>query len=552
MPNKLNDQFTSIIKARIERYSTGNQQYEEGKVISVSDGIVIATGLNNIMLNEMVEFENGSYGLALNLESDAVGIVMLGKYDDIKENSAVRRTNKLLSVGVGDEVLGRIVNPLGEAIDGKGAIKYKDFAPIEKIASGVMTRQSVYQPLATGILAIDSMFPIGRGQRELIIGDRQTGKTTIAIDTIINQKGKNVKCVYVAIGQKNSSIASLALMLETYGAMKYTTIVSSTASDIPALKYIAPYAGMTIAEEWCKKGQDVLIIFDDLSKHAVSYRTLSLLLRRPPGREAYPGDIFYLHSRLLERACKLNKENGGGSITALPIVETQAGDISAYIPTNVISITDGQLFMISSMFNEGQRPAIGVGLSVSRVGSAAQIKAIKQMSSSLKLDLAQYEELSTFSQFGSELDESTKVILEHGKRIMTLLKQAQEVLYDQIDQAALLFLVKTHLIKWIPVDKITNFKEFFLKNIHNTNSYKTLKEKQAFDDALTDKFGADCKKIVKNYILGIKGYEYSKVGDISELNITVAETNKQENTIEAEPSSSHSSIQPEASKKVKK
>lgn len=527
MANKQNDQFSSIIKARIERYSTGNQQYEEGKVISVSDGIVIATGLNNIMLNEMVEFENGSFGLALNLESDAVGIVMLGKYDDIKENSAVKRTNKLLSVGVGDEVLGRIVNPLGEAIDGKGAIKYKNFAPIEKIASGVMTRQSVYQPLATGILAIDSMFPIGRGQRELIIGDRQTGKTTIAVDTIINQKGKNVKCVYVAIGQKNSSIASLALMLETYGAMKYTTIVSSTASDIPALKYIAPYAGMTIAEEWCRKGQDVLIIFDDLSKHAVSYRTLSLLLRRPPGREAYPGDIFYLHSRLLERACKLNKENGGGSITALPIVETQAGDISAYIPTNVISITDGQLFMISSMFNEGQRPAIGVGLSVSRVGSAAQIKAIKQMASSLKLDLAQYEELSTFSQFGSELDESTKVILEHGKRIMALLKQAQEVLYDQIDQAALLFLVKTHLIKWIPIDKINDFKQFFLMHIHNTNSYKTLSEKQAFDDDLTLKFGNDCKKIVKNYILGIKGYEYAKIGNINELNVVTKEQKKE-------------------------
>ncbi len=512
-----NSLLSSIIKARIEKYANALQQYEEGKVISVSDGIVLATGLSNVMLNEMLQFENGSYGLALNLESNAVGVVMLGEYENIKENSVVKRTNKLLSIGVGDEVLGRIIDPIGTPIDGKGLINYKKYSEIEKIASGVMTRQSVNQPLATGILAVDSMFPIGKGQRELIIGDRQTGKTTIALDTIINQKGKNVKCVYVAIGQKNSSIAQMALMLETYGAMEYTTIISSTASDIPALKYIAPYAGMTIAEEWCRKGEDVLIIFDDLSKHAVSYRTISLLLRRPPGREAYPGDIFYLHSRLLERACKLNKENGGGSITALPIVETQAGDISAYIPTNVISITDGQLFMISSMFNEGQRPAIGVGLSVSRVGSAAQIKAIKQMASNLKLELAQYDELSTFSQFGSELDETTKAILEHGKRIMALIKQPQEILYSQVDQAALLFVIKSHLIKWIPIDHMESFKKTFLDYIHTTASYKQLKEKEAFDDKLLKDFTSDTKKFIKRFITTINGYNYQKVGDINEL-----------------------------------
>ncbi|MCF0227348.1 MAG: F0F1 ATP synthase subunit alpha, partial [Malacoplasma sp.] len=370
-------------------------------------GIVMVTGLKNVMLNEMLRFANGSYGLALNLENDYVGVVMLGKYNDIAENSVVQRTNKLLSVGVGDALLGRIVDPLGNPIDGKGNIGVDKFMPIEKIAPGVMTRKSVSVPLATGILAIDSMFPIGRGQRELIIGDRQTGKTTVAVDAILNQKGKNCKCVYVAIGQKNSTIAQIALSLSAAGAMEYTTMVVASASDIPAIKYIAPYAGMTIAEYWCSKGEDVLIVFDDLSKHAVSYRTISLLLRRPPGREAYPGDVFYLHSRLLERACRLNEENGGGSITALPIIETQAGDISAYIPTNVISITDGQLFMVTSKFNEGQRPAIDIGLSVSRVGAAAQIKSVKQMASSLKLELAQYEELSAFSQFGSELDEET-------------------------------------------------------------------------------------------------------------------------------------------------
>ncbi len=515
--SKNSDNFSSIIKARIAKYANQATVSEEGKVISVSDGIVIVSGLTNIMLNEMVLFENGSYGMALNLETDYVGVVMLGKYDDIKENSIVKRTNKVVSVGVGDELIGRVVDPLGNPIDGKGSITYQSFAPIDKIAPGVMKRKSVNVPLATGILAVDSMFPIGRGQRELIIGDRQTGKSTIAIDAIINQKGKNVKCVYVAIGQKNSTVAQITLTLAKFGAMEYTTIVSSTASDIPALKYIAPFSGITIAEQWCNQGQDVLIVFDDLSKHAVSYRTISLLLRRPPGREAYPGDIFYLHSRLLERAGRLNENNGGGSITALPIIETQAGDISAYIPTNVISITDGQLFMNSSMFNEGQRPAISVGLSVSRVGSAAQIKAMKQMASSLKLELAQYEELSAFSQFGSELDDETKSILEHGKRIMAMIKQAQEQLYEQIDQSIILFSIKYHLIKWIPLEHIERFRIELVNAIKRESFYKTLVKNKAYDDELINLMQNAIKKFIKRFVLTIPNYQLAKFGNPSEL-----------------------------------
>jgi F-type H+-transporting ATPase subunit alpha len=447
MPLKNNDQFSTTIKAKIEKYARSISVNEEGKVISIGDGIANVTGLDHVMLNELVQFENGSYGMALNLEADFVGVVLLGKYTDIGENSIVKRTKRVVSVPVGDALLGRIIDPLGNAIDGKGTIASDKFVQIEKIAPGVMARQAVSQPLETGILSIDSMFPIGKGQRELIIGDRQTGKTTIAIDTVINQKGKNVYCVYVAIGQKNSSIAQLVRTLSAKDALDYTVIISATASDIPALKYIAPYTGITIAEEWMQKGKDVLIIYDDLSKHAVAYRTLSLLLRRPPGREAYPGDVFYLHSRLLERACKLNEANGGGSITALPIIETQAGDIAAYIPTNVISITDGQLFMMTSLFNAGQRPAIDAGLSVSRVGSAAQIKCIKQMSGSLKLELAQYRELDAFSQFGSDLDNETKKILEHGKRVMLMVKQQQNQPLSQIDEAIMLLVINQRLIK---------------------------------------------------------------------------------------------------------
>ena len=511
------DKFTTTIKARIAKYSSKAIFEEQGKVISVGDGIAYVSGLANIMLNELVLFENGSYGMALNLESDFVGVIMLGEYENISEDSIVKRTKTVVSVPVGDELVGRIVNPLGIPIDGKGKINATKIMPIEKIAPGVMTRQSVNQPLETGILSIDSMFPIGKGQRELIIGDRQTGKTTIAIDTIINQKGKDIYCVYVAIGQKNSSIAQLVKTLNAHDAMKYTTIVSATAADIPALKYIAPYTGVTIAEEWMSQGKDVLIIYDDLSKHAVAYRAISLLLRRPPGREAYPGDVFYLHSRLLERAGKMNKDNGGGSITALPIIETQAGDISAYIPTNVISITDGQLFMETSMFNAGQRPAIGVGLSVSRVGSAAQIRAIKQMTGSLKLELAQYSELNAFSQFGSDLDSETKKVLDHGIRVMQMIKQPQNQPYDQIDEAILLFAIKERFIKWIPVDKIDNFKLDLIAFFKKTKVRAKLDKAKAFDEQLIKEFKNEFRKFLSSYITSFKNYDPSKYGTIEEL-----------------------------------
>lgn len=440
-------EFASIIKDQIKKYSSQIVSNEKGHVITVGDGIVKVSGLDQVVLNELVEFENGSLGMALNLEANNVGVVMLGNYFNLREGTLVKRTGRVVETPVGDELLGRVVNGLGLPIDGKGQFKNVTYCPIEQVAPGVMARKSVNEPLETGILAVDSMLPIGKGQRELIVGDRQTGKTTIAIDAILNQKNKNVNCVYVAIGQKNSSIAQIVGQLERTGAMAYTTVVSATASEIAALSYIAPFTGVTIAENWMHQGKDVLIVYDDLSKHAVAYRTLSLLLRRPPGREAYPGDVFYLHSRLLERAGRLNSNAGGGSITALPIIETQAGDISAYIPTNVISITDGQLFMVSSLFNAGQRPAIHVGLSISRVGSAAQIKAIKQMSSSLKLELAQYRELDAFSQFGSDLDAETKRILEHGKRVMEMLKQPNGKPVDQILEAILLFAIKERLIK---------------------------------------------------------------------------------------------------------
>ncbi|MDR0985781.1 MAG: F0F1 ATP synthase subunit alpha [Mycoplasmataceae bacterium] len=513
------DQFSTIIKARIEKYALKTSINQEGKVISIGDGIANVSGLDNVMLNELLEFENGTFGMALNLESDFVGVVMLGDFENIKENSVVKRTNRVVSVPVGDEMIGRIVNPLGHAIDGKGEIVAKKFMPIEKIAPGVMTRKSVSVPLETGILSIDSMFPIGRGQRELIIGDRQTGKTTIALDAILNQKGKNVYCVYVGIGQKNSSIAQLVRTLNAKDALAYTCVVSATASDLPAIKYIAPYTGITIAEEWMSQGKNVLIIYDDLSKHAVSYRTLSLLLRRPPGREAYPGDVFYLHSRLLERACRLNDENGGGSITALPIIETQAGDISAYIPTNVISITDGQLFMMASLFNAGQRPAIDAGLSVSRVGSAAQIKCIKQMSGSLKLELAQYRELDAFSQFGSDLDIETKKTLEHGKRVMLMIKQPQNEPIDQIDEAIMLFAIKERLIKWIPLDNFEDFKSQIIAHFKSSEIRKALVKTKAFDDKLTQSLKNEYKKFIKTFITGIEKYDIKQYGDIKELDV---------------------------------
>lgn len=417
------DEISAIIKERIENFDLNVDVEETGKVISVADGVANVYGLKNVMAGEMVEFESGEKGMALNLEESSVGIVILGKTDNIKEGSSVKRLAKLLRVPVGDALIGRVVNSLGEPIDAKGPIDATETRFVEEKAKGIMARKSVHEPLQTGIKAIDALVPIGRGQRELIIGDRQTGKTTVAIDTIINQRGQDVVCIYVAIGQKQSTVAQVVKKLEEYGAMDYTIVVNAGASDAAALQYLAPYAGVTMGEYFRDNSRHALIIYDDLSKHAVAYREMSLILRRPPGREAYPGDVFYLHSRLLERASKLNDKLGGGSLTALPIIETQAGDVSAYIPTNVISITDGQIFLESDLFNSGIRPAINVGLSVSRVGGAAQIKAIKQVSGNLRLDLAQYRELQAFAQFASDLDESSRKQLERGQRMVEVLKQ---------------------------------------------------------------------------------------------------------------------------------
>ncbi|WP_295147784.1 F0F1 ATP synthase subunit alpha [uncultured Campylobacter sp.] len=417
------DEISAIIKERIENFSLNVDVNETGKVISVADGVANVYGLKNVMAGEMVEFESGEKGMALNLEESSVGIVILGKTDGIKEGSNVKRLGKLLRVPVGDALIGRVVNSLGEPIDAKGPIEATESRFVEEKAKGIMARKSVHEPLQTGIKAIDALVPIGRGQRELIIGDRQTGKTTVAIDTIINQKGQDVICIYVAIGQKQSTVAQVVKKLEEYGAMDYTIVVNAGASDAAALQYLAPYAGVTMGEYFRDNSRHALIIYDDLSKHAVAYREMSLILRRPPGREAYPGDVFYLHSRLLERASKLSDKLGAGSLTALPIIETQAGDVSAYIPTNVISITDGQIFLETDLFNSGIRPAINVGLSVSRVGGAAQIKATKQVSGTLRLDLAQYRELQAFAQFASDLDESSRKQLERGQRMVEVLKQ---------------------------------------------------------------------------------------------------------------------------------
>lgn len=417
------DEISTIIKERIENFDLSVDVEETGKVISVADGVANVYGLKNVMAGEMVEFESGEKGMALNLEESSVGIVILGKTSGITEGSSVKRLKKLLRVPVGDALIGRVVNSLGEPIDAKGPIEATESRFVEEKAKGIMARKSVHEPLQTGIKAIDALVPIGRGQRELIIGDRQTGKTTVAIDTIINQKGQDVICIYVAIGQKQSTVAQVVKKLEEYGAMDYTIVVNAGASDAAALQYLAPYAGVTMGEYFRDSSRHALIIYDDLSKHAVAYREMSLILRRPPGREAYPGDVFYLHSRLLERASKLNDALGAGSLTALPIIETQAGDVSAYIPTNVISITDGQIFLESDLFNSGIRPAINVGLSVSRVGGAAQIKAIKQVSGTLRLDLAQYRELQAFAQFASDLDESSRKQLERGQKMVEVLKQ---------------------------------------------------------------------------------------------------------------------------------
>ncbi len=461
------EEISSIIKQQIKNYENKVEQTETGTIILVGDGIAKAHGLENCMSNELLEFENGEYGMALNLEENVVSIVMLSNTSDIKEGSVVKRTGEVVSVPVGEKMIGRVVNALGQPVDGKGPIDYKEVRPIESEAPGIIKRKSVSVPLQTGIKAIDSMIPIGRGQRELIIGDRQTGKTSIAVDTIINQKKENVICIYVAIGQKNSTVAQLADTLSKAGAMDYTVIVSATASELAPLQYIAPYSGCAIGEYFMAQGKDVLIVYDDLSKHAVAYRALSLLIRRPPGREAYPGDVFYLHSRLLERAARVSEEYGGGSITALPIIETQAGDVSAYIPTNVISITDGQIFLESELFHSGIMPAVNPGISVSRVGGNAQIKAMKKVAGSLKLLYSQYRELQSFAQFGSDLDADTKERLALGERIVEILKQDKNTPMPVELQVAVIFATVNGYLKNVEVRDVKRYEKelcVFLKN----------------------------------------------------------------------------------------
>lgn len=452
------EEISSVIKEQIRQYSSKMTVADVGTVVQVADGIARIHGLENAMQGELLEFPGDVQGMVLNLEEDNVGAVLLGDNRSISEGDTVRTTGRVVEVPVGDCMLGRVINALGQPIDGKGPIHTERYRRIERVASGVIARKSVDTPLQTGIKAIDSMVPIGRGQRELIIGDRQTGKTAIAVDTMINQKGQNVKCIYVAIGQKASTVASIVKTLEEHGAMDYTTVVASTASELAPLQYIAPYAGCAIGEEWMENGEDVLIIYDDLSKHAAAYRTLSLLLKRPPGREAYPGDVFYLHSRLLERAARLSDELGGGSLTALPIIETQAGDVSAYIPTNVISITDGQIYLETEMFNAGFRPAINAGLSVSRVGGAAQIKAMKKIAAPIRVELAQYRELAAFSQFGSELDADTKEKLAQGERIKEVLKQPQYQPMPVEYQVIIIYAATKKYLIDIPVEDILRFE----------------------------------------------------------------------------------------------
>lgn len=493
-------EISAILKQKIKNYNLETKSQKEGTVISISDGIASISGLYDTKLGELLLFSEDTYGMALNLEEDVIGVILLGEYSHIKEGDKVLRTNKIIEVPVGDKLLGRVVNALGEAVDGKGKVQSKNSRVIERVAPGIMTRESVSQPLETGILSIDSMIPIGKGQRELIIGDRKVGKTAIAIDTIINQKGKNVKCVYVSIGQKNSTLAITTQKLIEADAMDYTVIVSANASDSDAMQYLAPYSGIAIAEEWMENGEDVLIVFDDLTKHAIAYRTISLLLRRPPGREAYPGDVFYLHSKLLERSAKLNDKYGGGSITALPIIETQAGDISAYIPTNVISITDGQIFLMTNYFNSGQRPAVDAGLSVSRVGSAAQTKLMKKTSSSLKLQLANYEEIKSFSEFASDLDQETKAILENGEKIMEFLKQPQYNPYKQSEQAIILFLVNEKLLNLVSIKNIALFKKEFIDEIKHRSTFKNIIKEFDTSKELKDETSKKLKELIEEFI----------------------------------------------------
>ena len=495
------EEISSVIKDLIKNYDKKLDTVEVGSIIEVGDGIARVYGLDNAMAGELLELPGGVYAMALNLEQDNIGCVLLGSDKNLKEGDPVKRTGRIVEVPVGEALIGRVVNSLGQAIDGKGKIESNKYRPIEANAPGIIDRKSVSEPLQTGIKTIDSIIPIGRGQRELIIGDRQTGKTAIAIDTIINQKDQDVICIYVAIGQKNSTVAQLVNVLEEHGAMDYTIVVSSSASELAPLQYIAPYAGTAMAEEFMYAGKDVLIIYDDLSKHAVAYRSMSLLLRRPPGREAYQGDVFYLHSRLLERSAKLSDKLGGGSITALPIIETQAGDISAYIPTNVISITDGQIFLEGQLFFSGQRPAVNAGLSVSRVGGAAQIKAMKKVSSGIKLELAQYRELLAFAQFGSELDKDTADKLNHGQRIMEILKQAQYKPLKVEEEVMILFAVTNRYLDDIPVDRVKAFENDFLEYMENTSSgtAKKILEKKELTDEIKEELKLKIEEFKKTF-----------------------------------------------------
>ncbi|MDA3840014.1 MAG: F0F1 ATP synthase subunit alpha [Patescibacteria group bacterium] len=497
--SKTKDFIVEQLKKQISDFKAESQEQTVGRVAEIGDGIARVTGLSDVMMSEMLEFSTKDgliNGVVLNLEEDSVGVILLGEYSGIKEGDEVKALKRILEVPVGEALVGRVVNALGQPIDGKGEINEAKFYPIEKIAPGVITRKSVFEPVQTGIKAIDSMIPVGRGQRELIIGDRQIGKTAIAVDTIINQKGQNMKCVYVAIGQKESKIANIVAKLEENGAMAYTTVVLAGASDPASLSYIAPYSGTAIAEYFLDKGEDALVIYDDLSKHAVAYREISLLLKRPPGREAYPGDVFYLHSRLLERSCKLNDDFGGGSITALPIIETQAGDVSAYIPTNVISITDGQIYLETDLFNQGNRPAVNAGLSVSRVGSAAQTKAMKKVAGKMRLEAAQYRELAAFAAFGSDLDAETKAKLNRGERIIEIFKQGQYAPIEMEKQVSIFYAAINGLLDNVPVEKILEFEAGMYKYVENNSDvYKKIAEK----GELSDEINASLEKAVNDF-----------------------------------------------------
>ena len=494
------DEISKIIRRQIEHFDAGVTVAEVGTVIKVGDGIAEIHGLEKVMAGELLEFEKGASGLALNLEEDKVGAVLLGEFQTIKEGDIVKRTKRIIEVPTGDAMIGRVVNALGQPADGKGPIVTKDYMPVERIAPGIVDRQGVKEPLQTGLKAIDAMIPIGRGQRELIIGDRQTGKTAVALDTIINQKGKDVICVYVAIGQKASTVAQVQATLEQYDAMDYTIIVAASASEPAAMQYLAPYCGCAIGEYFMDRGKAVLCIYDDLSKHAAAYREISLLLRRPPGREAYPGDVFYLHSRLLERAAKYSDARGGGSLTALPVIETQAGDISAYIPTNVISITDGQIFLESDLFNAGIRPAINTGNSVSRVGGNAQIKAMKQVAGTLRLEMAQYRELAAFAQFGSDLDAATQRQLARGQRLTEILKQPQYAPMGVEKQVAVIWAASNGYVDDIPVESVRHFESELLKFLENQGTaLAAIREKKTIDDALKTQLKAALDEFKQRY-----------------------------------------------------